>query len=168
MSNRNGQISVENGEAAITFERKLAFPITAVWSALTDPAQRAKWFGRTTLEARKGGLLEMTAEGPPAPEDMRMMSGRILTWDPPHVFEHEWHQGIIGHTTVRYELVPDGAGCILKFKHSGFKMKDAEGYIPGEHAFLDRMEAALKGEPLPSWQQRYNETAPSYGVKWSR
>lgn len=163
---RNGRIVQDGGEASIVFERHLPYAVTTVWAAITDPAQRAKWFGKTSLDGRKGGLLEMTADGPPAPEDMRQMSGRILTWDPPHVFEHEWHQGIIGHTAVRYELRPDGNGTLLTFTHSGFKPKDATGYIPGEHAYLDRLEAFLGGAALPVWQQRYSEVAGSYGAKW--
>jgi uncharacterized protein YndB with AHSA1/START domain len=32
----------------------------------------------------------------------------------------------------------------------------------GTHAFFDRLEALLADEPLPNWQERYNEVAPSY------
>jgi uncharacterized protein YndB with AHSA1/START domain len=30
-----------------------------VWSAITDPAERASWMGETTIDARVGGHIEM-------------------------------------------------------------------------------------------------------------
>ena len=34
----------DNGEYTMTFERIIHRPIAAVWSALTEPNQLAKWF----------------------------------------------------------------------------------------------------------------------------
>lgn len=159
---RTGTITHHDGSATITFERRLAHPIERVWAAITDPAQRAQWFGTTTLEAREGGRIDMVAEGPPVAPEMRRMTGRIRLWRPPHVFEHEWSQSLIGDTVVRYELSEDGEGTLLRFTHSGFKPPHAKGYIPGEHAFLDRLEAHLDQAPLPGWGQRYGEVHPRY------
>ncbi len=161
-ASRAGAVTIDGDHATISFERRLRHPITAVWAAITDPRHRAAWFGPTTLDPREGGMLEMVAEGPPAPAEMRRMSGRILVWDPPHVFEHEWRQKIVGDTVVRYELVADGDTTILRFSHSRLRTRDARGYIPGEHAFLDRLEAHLDGEELPSWTARYGEVQGAY------
>ena len=93
---------------------------------------------------------------------MRQITGHILVWDPPHVFEHEWRQPLIGDTVVRYELTEDGGATLLRFTHFGLKISDADGYRPGEHAFLDRMEAHLAGRPLPRWAERYAKLLPEY------
>lgn len=159
---RNGTITRDGPNATIRFERRLPFPITAVWSAITDPAQRQRWFGTTTLEGREGGMIEMLADGPAAPPEMRRMTGRIRVWDPPHVFEHEWKQTILGDTVVRYELTEDGDATILRFLHLGLKASHAEGYIPGQHAYLDRLEAHLGGAGLPVWTERYAEVKSAY------
>ena len=61
--------------------------------------------------------------------------------DPPHVFEHAWRQKLIGDTVVRYELRRDGDVTVLRLEHRGLRPKDAAGYAPGQHAYLDRLEA---------------------------
>lgn len=157
-----GIITLEGDRATITFRRRLSHPIDVVWAALTEPVQRAQWFGPTTLEPREGGKIEMTAEGPPAPPQHRHMHGRILVWEPPRVLEHEWQQSIVGQGTVRYELEADGDETILTFIHRGLSPVDAHGFTPGTHAFLDRLEAHLEGAELPNWLQRYDEVQPSY------
>jgi hypothetical protein len=63
----NGIITVEGHYAMLTFKRRLKHPIEAVWAAITDPEQRAAWFGITTIDARTGGTIETIAEGPPVP-----------------------------------------------------------------------------------------------------
>ncbi len=162
-ASRKGAVVAEGDTSSVVFERRLPYPIEAVWRAVTEPGERARWFGKTTLEARKGGAISMIADGPPMPEEVRRMRGEVVVWDPPHVFEHTWRQALIGDTVVRYELFRDGDVTVLKLSHTGFRPKDAGGYIPGEHAYLDRLEAALAGEPVPSWQARYSEVATLYG-----
>lgn len=160
---RNGTFTIEGTHTVMTFRRRLPYPIADVWAAITDPAQREEWFGKTTIDAREGGTIGTVATEPPAAEAAKRVTGRILTWDPPHVFEHEWHSRIVEDSVVRYELTEDGDNAtILVFTHRGLSVSNTMGFIPGTHAFLDRLEAQLAGEPLPSWQERYNEVAPSY------
>ncbi len=159
---RHGTIHVHADRASIVFVRRLPFPIADVWSAITDPAERARWFGPMSLDPRAGGSVTMTAEGPPAPPEMRRVTGKVLVWDPPRVFELEWHQSITGDTVVRYELESDGGATVLRLTHSGLKISHAKGYVPGEHAYLDRMEAHLAGQAPPAWSARYGELEPDY------
>lgn len=164
MTTREGTLSIENDRAVLTFERRLPHPVERVWAAITDPAQRNHWMGETAIDAREGGTIEMTPTSPPIPPDQKRMTGRILVWDPPHVFEHEWHQRIVEPGVVRYELQPDGDGTLLRFTHRGLGVRNANGFRPGTHAYLDRLEAHLSGAEIPDWQQRYREVAErSYG-----
>jgi uncharacterized protein YndB with AHSA1/START domain len=157
-----GELTINGEVATLTYHRRLPYPIAHVWAAITDPGQRAAWFGETTIEPRAGGAITMLPDDPPAAADAKRMTGRILVWDPPHVFEHEWHQRIIGDGVVRYELSEDGAATLLTFTHRGLSVSNAKGFAPGEHAFLDRLDAHLAGRPLPGWSERYTELAPSY------
>ena len=50
----NGFIAVEGNHATLTFKRRLQHPIEAVWAAITDPEQRANWFGIATWEESHG------------------------------------------------------------------------------------------------------------------
>ena len=161
MTAAQGQLVVKGDYAILTFERRLPYPVEAVWSAITDPVHRNQWMGQTTIDPREGGVIEMVPTGPPQPPEQKTMSGRILVWDPPHVFEHEWNQRIVEASVVRYELHPDGDGTVLRFTHRGLGVPSARGFLPGTHAFLDRLQAYLAGEPLPNWAQRYREVAAS-------
>ena len=158
MTCHEGELSVHGDMATLRFERRLSHPVEAVWSAITDPAQRSQWLGTTTIA---DGFIETAPNGPPYPPERTKVSGRILVWDPPHVFEHEWRQQILGANggVVRYELSPDGDGTLLRFSHRGLSVPSARGFHPGTHAFLDRLAAQLAGQPLPDWQQRYREVA---------
>jgi uncharacterized protein YndB with AHSA1/START domain len=161
VSERNGQLLVDGDRAVLKFERRLPFSIDAVWSAITDPAEREQWFGETTIEPREGGLIDMVATGPPLPPERKRMTGRILVWDPPNVLEHEWKQPIVEDGVVRYELTADGDGTILRFTHRGLGARNATGFRGGTHAYLDRLEAYLAGDALPDWVQRRLEITGS-------
>ncbi len=167
MSSCTGTIIRDGETATIRFERRLPYPIESVWAALTDPEQRGRWLGSTTIDPRLGGRIEIVAEGPPVPTQHRSISGRILAWDPPRLLEHEWHQSVIGDTVVRYELEADGDSTLLRFSHIGLTPRNADGFTPGTHAYLDRLEALLGGAPLPDWTKRYAEVQPGYGGRWS-
>jgi uncharacterized protein YndB with AHSA1/START domain len=157
-----GTVTITAEGTTIAFERRLAHPVDRVWAALTDPDARVQWFGRTAIDPREGGRIETIAEGPPASETTRTLTGRILVWDPPHVLEHEWQQTTIGFSTVRYELRPDGTQTILWLTHRLGSGPSALGYVPGEHAYLDRLQAYLDGAPPPDWVERYDEVRHLY------
>lgn len=87
---------------------------------------------------------------------------------PPCVFEHEWKvearkelpsgEGGIIH----WELRPDGNGTMLHLEHRKLDCETALGFAPGTHALMDRLEAELKDQPLPNWQERYQQVSPQY------
>lgn len=70
MTAREGKLTVDGDRAVLMFERRLPYPVEAVWSAITDPAERRQWFGETTIDAREGGSIEMVATGPPLPPNV--------------------------------------------------------------------------------------------------
>lgn len=167
---RLGALSTDGDHVTMTFRRRLPYPIEAVWAALTDPDRRRAWFGETTIEARTGGVIAMTPDDPPVPPEAKQMTGRILVWQPPEpsgggrsaVLEHEWRQRIVEDGVVRYELTEDGAETVLVFTHRGLSLRNAQGFLPGTHAFLDRLAAHLDDDEIPNWNTRYEELAPTY------
>lgn len=157
-----GTLILEGGTATLRFERRLPHPIEAVWAAITEPGARARWFGPTQIDPRPDGVIDTAPDDPPVSEAMKRVRGRILTWDPPHVFEHEWIQPIVEPGVVRYELRADGEATILTFTHRGLGPDNARGFIPGTHAYLDRLRAALDGTAVPDWSDRFAELRPAY------
>ena len=160
---------VEEGErATLVFRRRLAHPPEEVWKALTDPEELSKWYmSKATIEGREGGLVDLIAG-----LSRIHVTGRILTWDPPNVFEHEWKveprpELKSGEDAViRWELRGDGEGTILHLQHRRLNRMTALGFAPGTHAYLDRLEAQLSDQPLPNWQERYKQIAPQYPPSW--
>ena len=155
-----GSIERRDDHIDVRFVRHYPRPVETVWSALTEPARLADWMGAASVEPRAGGRFQLMLDGP------HPMTGRVVVWDPPHVLEHEWRQRIVDDGVVRYELAEDGAGTLLTFTHRGLSVRNAKGFIPGTHAFLDRLEAHLAGASLPNWSERYAEAAPAY-PSWS-
>lgn len=163
---RYGTLTMNDTSAVLTFRRRMPFPIERVWAALTDPDERAAWMGPGTLDPREGGELTTEPTDPPAPPEAKRLTGRILTWRPPEdgraVFEHEWRQRIVEDSVVRYELVAEGRQPVLTLTHRGLSERNALGFLPGTHAFLDRMDAHLASAALPDWGARYAEVASAY------
>lgn len=163
-----GQVLVDGERASLVFRRRIAHPPEAVWRALTDPVELSRWYmTRAVVDGREGGLIDFVA-GP----SRLHVTGRILTWRPPEVFEHVWKVEPRAElpsgedAVIRWELQRDGGGTILRLEHRRLNRETALGFAPGTHAFLDRLEAQLSGQPLPNWQERYNEVAPTYPPSW--
>jgi hypothetical protein len=59
-------------------------------------------------------------------------------------------------------LTPDGDATILRMTHRGFSPRNASGFAPGWHAYLDRLTAHLAGGDLPDWMERYQQVQAAY------
>ena len=164
----SGAVVVEGEKATLVFRRRLTRPPEAVWRALTEPSELSGWYmTKANVDGRVGGSIDFVA-GP----SRLHVTGKILTWDPPRVFEHEWkvvprEELKSGEDAIiRWELKVDGEGTILHLEHRKLNRDTALGFAPGTHAFLDRLEAPLGGYRLPNWQERYQQVAPLYPPSW--
>jgi uncharacterized protein YndB with AHSA1/START domain len=163
-----GAVVMEGEKATLVFRRRLPHPPEAVWKALTDPSELSNWYMTTAvIDGREGGSVDFIA-GP----SRLHVTGRILTWKPPTVFEHEWkvaprvelQSGEDG--IIRWELRRDESGTILHLEHRSLNRQTALGFAPGTHAFIDRLEAQLNQNHLPNWQERYHQVASQYPPSW--
>ena len=78
-------VTIEDKYTILRYERRLSYPIEVVWKAITDPNKLAGWFNtKAVIDGRNGGTIDFvnTVSG-------FHTTGRILAWDPEHVFEHE-------------------------------------------------------------------------------
>ncbi|MCI4324735.1 MAG: SRPBCC family protein [Thermoplasmata archaeon] len=167
-ANDAGTVVGRGDHATLEFRRHLPYPPEVVWKALTDPPELAIWYlAQGTIDGRVGGTIELVA----GPSRLRV-TGRILAWEPPRLFEHEWKVAPRSElpggedATIRWELHPEGTGTRLELTHRNLRRPTALGFAPGTHAFLDRLAAHLAGVPLPNWQQRYTQVAPQYPPAW--
>ncbi|MFN8639404.1 MAG: SRPBCC family protein [Dehalococcoidia bacterium] len=162
MNTADGTLVIDGEVALIRFERRLSHPIADVWAAVTDPEQLGAWLGEGVVEPRAGGRLQLRAPSGAPPERQLAIAGRVLTWEPPHVFEHEWVQPGLDVSVVRYELERAGAGTILRLTHRRTVGSVAVGGRAGWHAYLDRLAAHLDGRRVPAWSERRGQVQELY------
>jgi uncharacterized protein YndB with AHSA1/START domain len=157
---------VDRGEhATLTFRRTYRHAPEHVWSAIATPEGLAGWLMCThaRIEGRVGGAIEMVS-GPPGYRS----TGTILAWDPPRLLEYEWNVAPVpemphGERAIfRYELTPRGDATDLIVTYSQLTRHTARGFLPGLHAFLDRLEAQLDAVSVPDWMERFVEVRETY------
>ncbi|MFC7740390.1 SRPBCC domain-containing protein [Nocardiopsis composta] len=101
------------GDPVLRFERRFAHPPEKVWRAVSDPAELAHWFpAEVRTEPRAGAPVRFAfPDEAPVPADGGR--GEVLEYDPPRVHAFTWNQDVL-----RFELFPDGEGCLLVFTHT--------------------------------------------------
>ena len=138
-------------------EREIAIGASpeTVWEFLVDPDKATRWMGQTvSFDPHPGGLYRI--EVIPG----HTASGEFVELDPPRrlVYTWGWEAGEDGanpvppgSSTVEIELVPDGAGTTLRFRHSGLPSAEAaDSHTKGWDHYLARLAVAGRGgDPGP-------------------
>jgi uncharacterized protein YndB with AHSA1/START domain len=147
-SDEFGTLERAGDMSILRYERRLAHPQERVWRALTEDADLAAWFP-TTMEGERvaGAALHFSfRQSEAAPFD-----GEMLDFVPPSLMELRWADDVL-----RFELEPDGAGCILRlrvtFPAHGKAARDAAGW----HVCLEQLGALCNGSELP-WSSQPSE-----------
>jgi uncharacterized protein YndB with AHSA1/START domain len=170
MSGRKGRLTVDGDTATLVFTRVLHHPPEHVWEAIATPEGLAGWLmcSDVTIDGRAGGIIEMVSGA-----GRYHSTGKILGWDPPRLFEYEWNVAPVpemplGQRAIfRYELTAGGRSTLLTVTYRRITKATASGFLPGLHAFLDRLDAQLNAQPLPDWQNRFNQLLAAYPA-WSK
>ncbi len=161
---------IEDGEfATLVFHRIYPHVIEHVWEAIATPEGLGEWLmcSQAVIDGRVGGRIEMVSGA----AGYRSTS-RILSWEPPRLFEYEWIVAPVpempqGENAIfRYELASEGTSTRLTVTYRRITRATADGFLPGLHAFLDRLEAQLAGETLPDWMSRFTSLISLY-PEWS-
>ena len=151
----HGTLEQHGGRWRLRFVRPLPHPPEQVWRALTEPAHLAAWFPADIEGERAAGarlrFVFRNGEGPAE-------EGEMVTFDPPSVLELRW-----GDELLRFELEPDGDGCVLTFEDTFDELGKAARDAAGWHTCLDVLAFHLAGEELP-WEQmeRWKQVHPGY------
>jgi uncharacterized protein YndB with AHSA1/START domain len=160
-----GRLAGDGAFVTLTFQRSYRHTIEHVWDAVATADGVRAWLlcEQVSIDGRAGGRIEMIS-GPARYHS----SGKILTWEPPRIFEYEWTVAPVpemphGERAVfRYELNADGEWTHLVVTINHLTRATAGGFLPGMHAFLDRLEAELDGAALPEWIRRFGELQGDY------
>jgi uncharacterized protein YndB with AHSA1/START domain len=89
----------------------------AVWSAITDPAERRQWFGgEYDLDPTEGGAVRIDL-----PKDGVHARGVVRTYGPPHIVEHTFVDDAAPDVTsvCRWGVTRTATGSLLTFEQAG-------------------------------------------------
>ncbi|MEV5753276.1 SRPBCC family protein [Actinoallomurus sp. NPDC052308] len=157
----NPTMKTADGRSALRFERRLGHPVEKVWRALTDPAHLAHWFPSEVeeIDLRPGGKIRFKQEF----QELPLGTGEITELDPPHVLAFTWYED-----PLRWELRPDGEGCLLVFTHTFTDRPMAGSFAAGWDACLASLDSALAGAPTPpvpeDYAARHDAYAEAFGL----
>ena len=124
----------------LRLERRYGHPVERVWRALVEPAELAHWF----------------------PSDAPM---EVVDQEPPRLLVARWFGD-----TLRFELRPDGDGCVLAFTHAFDERDTAARTAAGWERCFARFDALLAGAPLSeadslaAWPEAHERYAVEFGV----
>ncbi len=156
-----GQLERHGGRLLLRFTRRLQHPPATVWRALTEPEQLLSWFP-TTIEGerRSGARLRFAHRNTAgAPFD-----GEMLAFEPPSLMELRW-----GEEILRFELRPEGDGCVLLFTNTFDELGKASRDGAGWHTCLDLLAYQAGGEPAPwSSPDRWRAVREDYVERFGR
>ena len=118
-------------------ELRIAARPETVFSFWVEPDRLARWMGRiVTMEARPGGAYRIDYNG------SDIARGEVLEIDPPRRLVLSWGWEAEGDATppgasrVEVTLTPDGAGTLLRLRHSELVDAAVEGHAQGWDQFL--------------------------------
>jgi len=155
----NGRLDTTADRPTLRFERHLAHPVERVWRAITEPDDLAAWFpGVPRFDPLEQGAT-FVVEGEPGG------SGRIVALDPPRLLAFDW-----GEDELRFELEPDGDGCLLRFSHALSDAATGARTAAGWDVCLDRLAAQVAGAPLDAsesmarWPELHEAYAAEFGL----
>jgi uncharacterized protein YndB with AHSA1/START domain len=134
----NETLTTEGGRTVLRMERHLPHPVEKVWRALTEPSELGHWFpSKVELDLTVGGkvrFIELSDEYP-------SLDGEITDLDPPRLIAYTWDAD-----HLRWELRPDGDGCLLTLTHTFDDRYGASSFASGWTGCLDILDLRLDGE----------------------
>jgi len=144
-------------------KRMLPGPIERLWTYITDPEKRQKWFGAGPMEMRVGGQVGLqfrfsrlsSEKTPPGEADECDLNGRVTRWEPPRLLSYTWGEES-NQSEVTFELFPRGREVLLVITHRrlgerGRMIRVASGW----HTHLGLLSDHLnKVAARPFWSTR--------------
>ena len=101
----------------IVLEAIYPSPVSAVWRALTDPAEISLWLMETDFAPVVGHAFTFRTR--PRPGFDGIVRCKVLEIEPERRLSYSWLGGGID-TVVTWTLAPHGEGTAVKLVHAGF------------------------------------------------
>jgi uncharacterized protein YndB with AHSA1/START domain len=152
-------VGAVDGKGVVRMEDALDADVDEVWSALTDPARLARWYGEVEADLRPGGeyrahLLSSGWEG----------SGRVEACDPPHrllvrITDSEEPED----QEIEITLTRAGDRTRVVWEERGTPLAYLSAYAAGVQLHVEDLADHLAGhERREDFKARWDELHPAY------
>ncbi len=162
-----GSLRSADGQGVVRVEDRYDTDIDDLWSALTDPARLARWYGRVEGDLRPGGQFRLRIES----ADMDG-TGRVEACEPPRrllVTTRETEESYLrGQGVPPYDealeaaLTADGGQTILVIEIRGMPLDKIAFYGAGWQIHAETLAAYLAGREGGDTETRWDELVPPY------
>jgi len=157
-----GSLRSADGRGVVRMEDRFDTDIDDVWSAVTDPARLARWYGEVEGDLRRGGEFRarLFASGWSG-------TGRVDACEPPRrllvtMRDAEPAPGQPDETTIEVTLAADGGQTILVLEERGMPRDLLAAYGAGIQVHVEDLAAHLAGRERCDADARWNELHPAY------
>jgi uncharacterized protein YndB with AHSA1/START domain len=147
---------------AVIGEVQVAAPVERIFQALTSSDQLMRWWNGEggscrvkswEMDARLGGRMRYVVEdakGDTLPGGQGMIAGEIVVFDPPRSLAYTWtasfHSKPEVVTRVRWDLVPNDGGTLVKMTHGGLKpLPEGSTYAEGWPGIMGSLKSFAEG-----------------------
>ncbi len=147
-----------DGRGVVRMEDRLDAGIDDVWSALTDPARLARWYGDVEGDLRQGGeyRARLHASGWAG-------TGRIEACEPRHRLLLVTRQADASDEgVVEVTLAADGQQTMVVWEERGMPVEYLAGYGAGIQVHVEDLAAHVAGRERCDAEARFGELFPAY------
>jgi uncharacterized protein YndB with AHSA1/START domain len=152
-----GTLRSENGVGVVRIEDRLDATIDEVWSALTDPARLAQWYGEVEGDLREGGeyRARVFASGWEG-------TGTITACEPPRRFTTVSREpGRPIDAVHEVTLTADGEQTVIVYENQSVPPDLLWAYGVGEQIHIEDLGLHLAGRERND-ESRWDELEPAY------
>jgi uncharacterized protein YndB with AHSA1/START domain len=162
-----GSLRSADGKGVVRIEDRYDTDIDDLWTALTDPARLARWYGQVEGDLRPGGQFRLHVDD--AGIDA---TGRVEACEPPRrllVMNRETDESYQGgegvppfDESIEAMLTADGDQTILVLEVRGMPLDKIAFYGVGWQVHAENLGAYLAGRERPDADARWGELVPPY------
>ena len=153
-----GSLGTSKGKGLVRMQDRLDSVIGEVWSALTDPARLAVWYGEVEGDLRPGGEYQarLDASGWEG-------TGRLAACEPPNrllvaIKDAEGSE----EQVIEVTLVADDENTLLVWEERGMPAEQVAAYGAGVQVHVEDLIAYLGGRERCDAQARFKQLFPAY------
>jgi uncharacterized protein YndB with AHSA1/START domain len=162
-----GSLRSADGMGLVRIEDRYDTDINDLWSALTDPARLARWYGQVEGDLRLGGQFRLYLEA-----DGWDGTGRVEACEPPRRLlvttresDESWRKGRGAQpfdAAIEATLTADGDQTILVIEVRGMPLDRIAFYGAGWQIHAENLSAYLAGRQGGNTEARWDELVPPY------